>query len=132
MAAHNELGKDGENIAVQFLINKGYDILEINWQCDRLEIDIIARKYDFLSIVEVKTRSTNYFGFPESFVTKKKMQNLVNAADEYLKQKNLSDMGIRFEIIAITKTPKGFEIEHIEEAFNSTHAFGVTPYDNSY
>ncbi|KGN82657.1 hypothetical protein HW49_01215 [Porphyromonadaceae bacterium COT-184 OH4590] len=132
MAAHNELGKHGENIAVQFLIDKGYNILEINWKYGRWEIDIIAQKYDFLSIIEVKTRSTNYFGFPESFVTKKKMQNLVNATDEYLKQKNLSEKGIRFEIVAITKTQKGFDIEHIEEAFNSTHAFGVSPFDNSY
>ncbi len=124
----NTLGQEGEAFAVGYLENKGYRILVKNWRYRHLEVDIIAQKYDFISIVEVKTRSTNYFGFPESFVDRKKMQNLVQAADSYLQQNGLTDIGVRFEVIALTKTPDGFEVEHIEEAFNSTHAFGVSPY----
>lgn len=124
----NTLGQEGEAFAVGYLENKGYRILAKNWRYRHLEVDIIAQKYDFISIVEVKTRSTNYFGFPESFVNRKKMQNLVQAADSYLQQNGLTDIGVRFEVIALTKTSDGFEVEHIEEAFNSTHAFGVSPY----
>ena len=112
---NNTLGQEGEAFAVGYLENKGYRILAKNWRYRHLEVDIIAQKYDFISIVEVKTRSTNYFGFPE-------------AADSYLQQNELTDTGVRFEVIALTKTPDGFEVEHIEEAFNSTHAFGVSPY----
>ena len=122
----NTLGQEGEAFAVGYLENKGYRILAKNWRYRHLEVDIIAQKYDFISIVEVKTRSTNYFA--ESFVDRKKMQNLVQAADSYLQQNGLTDTGVRFEVIALTKTPDGFEVEHIEEAFNSTHAFGVSPY----
>lgn len=130
MAIHNKLGEEGERIARQLLEKKGYRILETNWKYNRWEIDIIARRYDFISIVEVKTRSTNRFGYPESFVGKKKMQNLINATDEYLRQKGLEHLGVRFEIVALTKTPDGFEAEHIEEAFNSVDAFGWSPSDS--
>lgn len=130
MAKHNKLGAEGERIACQYLERKGYKILATNWRHEHLEIDIIAQRYDFISIIEVKTRSTNRFGYPESFVGKKKMQNLINATDEYLRQKGLEHVGVRFEIVALTKTLDGFEVEHIEEAFNSTHAFGASPSDD--
>ncbi|MDR1543291.1 MAG: YraN family protein [Prevotellaceae bacterium] len=123
MAAHNELGKTGEEVAKQFLIDKGYKILETNWKSGKYEIDIIAQKYDFLSIIEVKTRSTDYFGFPEKFLTPKQMQRLIYAAHNYTEQKNL-DIGIRYECLALTKqNDGGFHVEHLEEAFDSYTVF---------
>ena len=56
MAEHNELGKLGEQLARDFLIAKGYQILEQNWSCGHKEIDIIAMDGNELVIVEVKTR----------------------------------------------------------------------------
>lgn len=132
MAKHNKLGQRGEEIAKKYLEDKGYTILETNWRYGHWEIDIIAKRYDFLSIVEVKTRSTNYFGYPESFVGRKKMQNLINATDEYMRQKGMTTLGVRFEIVAITVSDNGFEVEHIEEAFNPTDTLDLSSSYDSY
>lgn len=116
MAEHNELGKLGEELAVEFLKNEGYSILETNWRFDKAEIDIIASKDKVLSIVEVKTRSSLDFGLPQDFVKPKKIQLLVKAANEYV-EKNDLDVEISFDIIAIEKAEHKFNIEHIKEAF---------------
>lgn len=116
MAEHNELGKLGEELAVDFLQQKGYEILETNWVFDKAEVDIIAQKNEILAIIEVKTRSSTDFGLPQDFVKPKKIQLLVKAVNEYILQNDL-DVEVRFDIIAITKDVSKFNIEHIEEAF---------------
>lgn len=116
MAEHNELGKLGEELAVDFLHKNGYDILETNWVFQKAEIDIIAQKENILAIVEVKTRSTVDFGLPQDFVKPKKIQLLVKAVNEYVISNEL-DVEIRFDIIAIHKEGKNYKIEHIEDAF---------------
>ena len=116
MAEHYELGKEGEEIAVDYLVGKGYDILERNWRYLKAEIDIIAQIGNTLAVVEVKTRSTNEFGNPQDFVNPKKVKLLVGAANEYVVQRDL-DVEVRFDIIAITKTTSNLEIEHLEDAF---------------
>ena len=116
MASHNELGKEGENLAVEFLQKKGYKILERNWRFKKAEVDIITQKNDVLAIIEVKTRSTNYFGNPQDFVNPKKIQLLVEAINEYVTSKNL-DVEVRFDIIAILKNNTKFNIEHLKGAF---------------
>ena len=116
MATHNELGKKGEELAVDFLQKKGYQILERNWRFKKAEIDVIALKNDVLAIIEVKTRSTAYFGNPQDFVNEKKIQLLVEAVNEYVISKDL-DVEVRFDIVAILKTNNNFSIEHLEDAF---------------
>ena len=105
MAEHNELGKLGEELAVDFLQKNGYDILETNWVFQKAEIDIIAQKENILAIVEVKTRSTIDFGLPQDFVKPKKIQLLVKAVNEYVISNDL-DVEVRFDIIAIHKEGK--------------------------
>lgn len=116
MASHNELGKLGEELAVEFLRKKGYTILETNWTFQKAEIDIIAQKDTVLAVVEVKTRSSLDFGLPQDFVKPKKIQLLVKAINEYVSSNNL-DVEVRFDIIAIHKTEKNFDMEHLEDAF---------------
>lgn len=116
MASHNDLGKFGEELAVDFLEKNGYEILETNWVFDKAEIDIIAQKNGILAIVEVKTRSSIEFGLPQEFVKPKKIKLLLKAVDEYVVQNDL-DVEVRFDIIAIHKENDNFNIEHIEEAF---------------
>jgi len=116
MAQHNELGKLGEELAVDFLQQNGYEILETNWVFQKAEIDIIAQKENVLAIVEVKTRSSIEFGLPQDFVKPKKIQLLVKAVNEYVISNDL-DVEIRFDIIAISKEGKEYTIEHIEDAF---------------
>ena len=116
MAEHNELGKLGEEMAVEFLKKEGYTILEANWTFQKAEIDIIAKKGDILAIIEVKTRSSLDFGLPQDFVKPKKIQLLIKAVDAFVNERNL-DIEVRFDIIAIHKEGKSFVIEHLIDAF---------------
>lgn len=116
MATHNELGKKGEAHAVNYLIKKGYAILERNWRFQKAEIDIIASNEKTLAVVEVKTRSSDYYGNPQDFVTPKKIKLLVRAVDEYISKFDI-DLEVRFDIIAIINKKNNLEIEHLENAF---------------
>jgi len=116
MAEHNELGKFGEELAVAFLQQRGYEILETNWTFQKAEIDIIAQNDNTLAIIEVKTRSSTAFGLPQDFVKPKKIQLLVKAVNEYVTSRDL-EVAIRFDIIAIAKVNNDYTIEHIEDAF---------------
>ncbi len=116
MAQHNQLGKAGEQEAVNHLLQKGYTILERNYRFNKAEVDIIAQKGDILAIIEVKTRSTTDFGNPQDFVKPKQIQHLVKAVNEYITENNL-DVEVRFDIIAIVKDKNSFKIEHLEDAF---------------
>ena len=102
MAQHNVLGKLGEQLAEEYLKERGYDILYRNWRYRQYEIDIIAMKGTMLHFVEVKTRASNLFGFPEENVTRKKILSLFKAADEFLYQ-NQQYKEIQFDILAINK-----------------------------
>ena len=119
MAKHNILGKKGEDIAARFLSGKGYRIIERNWRTGRDEIDIIAYDKETLVIVEVKTRSTDYFGEPEEAVTMQKQKFLVRAAEVFVNQKEI-DSEIRFDIISIIIEQGKETIKHIEDAFYPT------------
>jgi putative endonuclease len=116
MAEHNELGKLGEDLAVEYLKKNGYTILNTNWTFQKAEIDIIAQMENTLAIVEVKTRSSLEFGLPQDFVKPKKIQLLLKAVDAYVIERNL-DIDVRFDIIAIHKEGKSFAIEHLIDAF---------------
>ncbi len=116
MATHNDLGKQGELIAQDFLRSKGYEILETNWRFGKAEIDIIAKKEDLLVVIEVKTRSSEHYGKPEMFVNKKKMKLVLEAINQYVDQKNIEDE-IRFDIISIIINQYRKDIDHIEDAF---------------
>lgn len=116
MAQHNELGRNGETIAADFLQKNGYEILETNWVFQKAEIDIIAQKDSVLAIVEVKTRTSADFGLPQDFVKGKKIQNLVKAVDQYMIENDL-DLEVRFDIIGIVLNNHETTIEHLEDAF---------------
>ena len=116
MAEHNEKGKFGEELAKEYLINHGYTILHTNWRARRYEVDIIAEKNNILVICEVKYRTSNLFGEPESFVTKQKQKNLIKAATMYVGQ-NCWQGETRFDIVSILKEDKTIKINYIENAY---------------
>lgn len=116
MAKHNDLGKLGEDLAVDYLKKNGYEIVERNWFFQKAEIDIIAQKNNILAVIEVKTRSNSDFGDPQNFVNEKKIKLLVKAADEYVSLKSL-DFTVRFDIISVTKNATLCEISHLKDAF---------------
>ena len=119
MAEHNELGKKGEEIALQHLKKKNYTILETNWRFGKDEIDIVAKQGEMLVIVEVKTRSSNFLVEPELAVTRKKQGFLIRAANAYIDNKDL-EIECRFDIISIVIYKNDTVVEHIEDAFYPT------------
>ncbi len=116
MAQHFDLGKQGERIALQYLLNKGYIIHEKNWRCGKIEIDLIAEKDERIVFIEVKTRSTDYFGQPEEAVGRDKERQLINGAQLFADRHKLEEE-IRFDIISIVLNAEEVRIKHIEDAF---------------
>ena len=112
----HELGKLGEDLAVSYLLNKGYQILDRNWRSGHKEIDIVALDGDTLVAVEVKTRKSDTFGEPDIAVGVMKQRMLTWAADAYVRYHNLN-VDVRFDIISIVFSDTGHHIEHIEDAF---------------
>lgn len=116
MAQHNETGASGEKAAVQHLADLGYDILEKNWRSGKDEVDIIATHKEQLIFVEVKTRTSDYFGAPEEWVGMKKQRNLIRAANSFIEERDM-DMDVRFDVIGIIKNNNQLRLKHIEDAF---------------
>ena len=116
MGKHNEFGKEGERIATEFLIEKGYQIKHRNYRYLKSEIDIIAQKEDILAIVEVRARSNDKIISIAETITPKKIKLLVMGADYYVTSNEL-DVEVRFDVITILKNSKIFKIEHLESAF---------------
>ena len=117
MAVHNQLGKQGEQMAEEYLMRHGYEILHRNWRHSHYEIDIIALKNNILHFVEVKLRSSKTFGFPEQNVKKKKFQSLLHAADEFLFQ-NQQYRHVQYDILSInTFIDKEAEFFLIEDVY---------------
>ena len=117
MKSNKEIGQIGEDAAVVFLEQLGYNILERNWRFSRAEIDIIAKDHDILVFVEVKTRSYNYYGEPEDFINERKEHLLSDAASQYM---NLIkyDWEIRFDIISILILKnQEHQIKHFKDAW---------------
>lgn len=105
MAKHLNTGIKGELLAVEYLEQKQYKILHRNWRNRHWELDIIASKGQILHFIEVKTKTTNNYGFPEEAVTKRKFKYLVAAAEMYLIE-NPEWERIQFDVLAITLKPK--------------------------
>ena len=110
------LGKQGEELALEHLRKKGYTLLEKNWRFRHKEVDIIARDGADLVFVEVKTRSSDYFGSPEEAVDGRKQRFLSDAAEAYIRIRNL-DTNIRFDVVSIILKPGYRSVDHIEGAF---------------
>ncbi len=119
MAQHNITGINGEKQAAKFLSDNGYIILETNWRHRKKEIDIIAKIDKLIVIVEVKTRSSEYFENPKEAVTKKKQKFIIEAADAYAQEFDI-DLEFRFDIISILLKNNKYEIEHIIDAFQAS------------
>ena len=117
MADHNDTGKQGEALALEHLRQLGWSIEAENWRYSRSEVDIIAKEGPVLVFVEVKTRSTDYFGKPETFINQRKQQMLARAASAYM-EFTQHDWEIRFDVISIVLVDgRPPEIRHLRDAF---------------
>ena len=107
-----ELGKLGEEKAIEFLIKNGYKIIEKNYKTKIGEIDLIAKKKKEIVFIEVKTRSSDKFGLPEEAVNERKLKKIEKVALLYLNSKKI-DLPYRFEVLSIMKVGNDFEFQII-------------------
>ena len=116
MNGNRTTGNKGEQLAADYLQNKGYTVLHRNWRFKHLEVDIIASKGNRLHFFEIKTRTSNKFGNPEESIGFEKMSHLKDAAEEYQYQ-HPEWKYIQFDVLAITilynQQPEYFLIEDV-------------------
>lgn len=112
-----ELGIWGEKKAVEYLVNKDYLIKEKNFRTARGEIDIIACRDKTLVFIEVRTRSSNYFGYPAASINREKKKKIKKTASYYLTT-NVSDYkNLRFDVISLLIKGENIYLRHIKNAF---------------
>ncbi len=111
-----EIGQEGENLAAEFLRNKGWEIVSRNYRYGRAEIDLIIKRDNWIIFVEVKTRSSSSYGEPEEFVDEFKARKIFEAAEEFIFSTNWLG-NVRFDVISI-KLGNPPEIIHFEDAIN--------------
>lgn len=109
-------GREGENMATEFLKKKGFEIVARNYRFKRAEIDIIVKKDDWLLFIEVKTRSSSAFGEPEAFVDLAKARMIFSAAEEFIFSTDWNGH-VRFDVVSVKLGPEP-EIRHFEDAIN--------------
>lgn len=118
------LGAAGENRAAHYLMRRGYRIVARNVRADRVEIDIIARRGRVLAFVEVKTRRTRAYGFPEDAVDARKRARLVRGAAAWLhlnRGQRRPGQSIRFDVIVCEcgANQAEWQIRHLKSAFDA-------------
>lgn len=109
-------GRKGEDLAAEFLKDNGYEIVERNFRFKKSEIDLIAKKADWLLFVEVKTRTSFSYGEPEEFVTLAQANKIFEAAEEYIFSRDWQG-NVRFDVISV-KLGLETEVVHFEDAIN--------------
>jgi len=112
-----DLGRVGEQLAANYLVDKGYIILEHNYHRGHLEIDLIALDNDELVIVEVKTRSDDEIMQPEDAVDHKKRLSLIRLANQYVMSNGRTE-NVRFDIVSVISNDDTTEIRHLKDAYN--------------
>jgi putative endonuclease len=106
MAAHNEFGKSGEQMAAEWLIVSGFQLISRNWRFGRYELDIIATRNDVLHFIEVKSRRDDHFGNPEDWVNWKKGKHMLTAGVAF-QEKYPKWVQIQYDILAILLSADG-------------------------
>ncbi len=118
-----QLGKSGEDLAVDFLKKNGFEILERNYRFGHKEIDIIGKDKSTIVFIEVKTGRSKKFGSPQERVNLKKQKSMIEVAQAYIQKNDFRDFDFRFDVVAISFErgnrifEECFAIEHIKNAF---------------
>lgn len=116
---NKDIGAFGENITAEFLVSKGYTIIEKNFRCRIGEIDIIAKDKNYIVFIEVKTRYGNKYGHPCESITLKKQYKIYHTAEYYMVKKKLYNNYFRFDVVEIVlnDTNNNCSINIIKNAF---------------
>lgn len=118
MAAKDDLGRRGEQLAAEYLGGIGVAVLERNWRCSLGEIDIVGREGDELVFVEVKTRSSVAFGHPFQAITATKLARMRTLAGAWCDAHPEIRRRIRVDVVSVIAPAGGtVEIEHLSRVF---------------
>jgi putative endonuclease len=110
-------GDEGEELARQFLEQKGFSIVECKWRYERGEIDLIMKDGEVLVFIEVKTQRRGSFGDPEDWITRRKQNQIARVAKGYLVTHDIEDTECRFDVVTVDLRGNSPLINHIEDAF---------------
>lgn len=114
-----KLGLIGEQLAVNYIRDNGYSIMDRNYRTRLGELDIIAKKDNIIVFIEVKTRTSNTYGMPSEAVTYRKQKTIQRLSQQYILHRKLNDtcLNYRFDVIEVKVIDKKYKIDHIENAF---------------
>jgi putative endonuclease len=101
MQKHHTTGSQGEAIAINWLSGRGFLILRTNWRFHHFELDIIAEKGEMLYFIEVKTRVSLRYGYPEEGVTREKIKRMKAAGAAYLCRYDPNRLRVQYSIVSI-------------------------------
>ncbi len=121
--ARLNLGKSGEDAAVDFVRSRGYRIVDRNYRTRLGEIDIVGWDKDTLCFIEVKTRAGDSGFLPWEAVDRRKRRQLSKAALVFLKEKKLFNKKARFDVVGVAGVDGVFEIDIIKNAFELDAAY---------
>ena len=116
-----KIGRDGENIAIDYLAKKGYKILERNFNCWYGEIDIIALDKEEIVFVEVKTRTNKRYGYAIEAVDNVKKKHFSKSIEYYIYSRNLQNEFIRIDIVEVYLIGEKIKINHIKKAVDEKY-----------
>lgn len=115
MYKRHEIGKIGEELAVKYLEQKGYKVIERNFECKQGEIDIIALYKKEIIFLEVKTRTNTKYGTPAEAVDPIKQKHLTKAVKYYLYSRHLENEFVRIDVIEIYLYEEKYRVNHIKQ-----------------
>ncbi len=115
-----ELGKRGEEVALEYLLQRGMKLLERNWRCGHKELDLVMEEEGFIRIVEVRTREYPSIVEPFESITVQKRSRVITAAKGYMAQKGKFLQGgkeVVFDVVSVLFNGELFEVKYMREAF---------------
>ena len=111
------IGNEAEELACDYLVNKGWEILERNYYAGHAEVDIIAKDGEIIVFVEVKMRSSSHFGSPIEHVNEAKVHRVFEASERWVQDNQQQNSPLRFDVIGILSKKTEHEITHIQDAY---------------
>lgn len=118
MAAKDELGRRGEDVAARFLEQQGLVVLSRNWRCRHGELDVVATDADRLVVCEVKTRAGTRYGEPAEAVTDRKQARIRKVTQAWLAAHRTGWVEIRFDVLAVLARPgRPVTVQHYRGVF---------------
>ena len=115
------IGEFGESLARDYLISKGYRILNMNYRNRFGEIDIVCMNKDLLIFCEIKSRYSNSFGYPIESITCYKQKQIIKLSELYLISKKYYNFNVRYDIIEVifNTITSSHIINHVQDAFRA-------------